>query len=173
VRTRAKVATATCSGHRNGAEWPNLRWKEPTIYIGDGRRGAVVVRAAQPKLPPAKMVDSKYPSVGYHYGSSWRRGRNAFARGEWVLTQARLSNSNRGPAVQMPHRSAGPLRLSGRLPHSIPRAKRSKTCSRLTSLFVFINNAIRFQLLQRGGQEDAHQEVNSGEEKIQSISWRC
>ena len=61
-----------------------------------GRRGAVAVRAAQPKLPPAKMVDSKYPSVGYHYGSSWRRGWNAFARGKWALAQACLSNSDRG-----------------------------------------------------------------------------
>ena len=37
--------------------------------------------------------------------------------------QACLSNSDRGPAAQKPHRLAGSLRLSGRPPHAIPRAK--------------------------------------------------
>jgi hypothetical protein len=36
---------------------------------GGGRRGAVVVRAAQLKMPSAKMVDSKSPAAGYHFGS--------------------------------------------------------------------------------------------------------
>jgi hypothetical protein len=101
----------------------DLRWSQKWSGVakpalgganGDGRRGAVVVRAAQLKLPPAKMVDSKCPSVGYYYGSSWRRGWNVVARGEWVLAQACPLNLNRGRAAQKPYCSAGPLRPSGR-----------------------------------------------------------
>ena len=73
-----------------------------------GRKGVVAVQAAQPKLPPAKMVDSKYPSIGYYYGSSWRYRWNAFVRGKWVLAQAYLLNLDWGSVVQKPYCLVGP-----------------------------------------------------------------
>jgi hypothetical protein len=63
-RLRCSVLTSSAPGELS---FVDLQLEEPTAM---GRRGAVAVRAAQLKLPPAKMVDSKYPSVGYHYGRS-------------------------------------------------------------------------------------------------------